>query len=193
MRTLGQVGGPLTVVRLMKSCPNNEGLSVSLRTLSKLTWELPLEDFQQQLPEVLKELLEILRLELGYALQALGGVAKFYSSQVPPGALREMDEAVNVELKALQSPNPEVAKALPSLQQGWLRANDSKVSCGDLRDLMWAAGNIAGLPILVDAMRQRPQSADLQFASLSAMADLCDEAVGRWATWGGGVFRGEGL
>ena len=32
-----------------------------------------------------------------------------------------------------------------------------------------------------------------QFASLSAMADLCDEAVGRWATWGGGVFRGEGL
>ncbi|CAK9075265.1 unnamed protein product [Durusdinium trenchii] len=205
MRTLGQVGGPLTVVRLMKSCPNNEGLSVSLRTLSKLTWELPLEDFQQQLPEVLKELLEILRLvdeqlpkELGYALQALGGVAKFYSSQVPPGALREMDEAVNVELKALQSPNPEVAKAactclghvasefwcgplqqaLPSLQQGWLRANDSKVSCGDLRDLMWAAGNIAGLPILVDAMRQRPQSADLQFASLSAMADLCDEAVG---------------
>lgn len=24
-------------------CPNNEGLSVSLRTLSKLTWELPLE------------------------------------------------------------------------------------------------------------------------------------------------------
>jgi len=203
MWTLGQVGGPLTILRLMNCCQDKQGWAVSLRALSRLMWE-SLEDFQDQLPETLKELLQIIHLvderlpkELQHALQALGGVLKFYSVTIPPGACGDMDAAVELQLKAVRSStSPAVAKAaavclghmatplwrgplqtaLPSIEQLWMKAGESKESCEDLRDLMWAAGCIAGLPVLLQAMRQRFECADLQYASLRAIVDLCDEA-----------------
>lgn len=38
-RSALEVGGPLTVVKLMKSADHAEGVSVSLRALAKITWE----------------------------------------------------------------------------------------------------------------------------------------------------------
>lgn len=207
MWTLGQVGGPLTILRLLERCQNKEGLSVSLKALSRLTWE-SLEDFQDQLPEVLKELTRSIRLmdqgdqrlskELQHALQALGGVLKFYSATVPPSLCPDMDAAVELMLNAVRSSDPDVAKAasvclghmatpqwrlplqsaLPTMRCLWMAAGESKESCGNLRDLMWAAGCINGLPVLTEAMRERIQCADLQHACLRAIVDLADEAEG---------------
>lgn len=202
MWTLGQVGGPLTILRLLERCQNKEGLSVSLKALSRLTWE-SLEDFQDQLPEVLKELTKTIRLmderlskELQHALQALGGVLKFYSATVPPSLCPDMDAAVELMLNAVRSSDPDVAKAasvclghmatpqwrlplqsaLPTMRCLWMAAGESKESCGNLRDLMWAAGCINGLPVLTEAMRERIQCADLQHACLRAIVDIADEA-----------------
>lgn len=55
-----------------------------------------------------------------------------------------------------------LSAALPALRKRWSSAGESKESCKELRDLLWAAGSIAGLPTLLEAMRQQPQSADLQ-------------------------------
>lgn len=203
-------------VMTRSSCPTHEALCAGLRVLAKLTWEPVEESLQQQFPEVVKELLGTLSVvasslpqELVHTVHALGGALKVCAPHVQPGRLGEVDKGVSLLVEAMrESQNPEVSKAactcighiatsaacwrtplqaaLPHLVDKWREAGDTKEGCDDLRDLMWATGAIAGLAALLDAMRQRPDCAGLQLASIHAIVDVLESDD----LWGGSPSQG---
>eukprot|EP00931_Biecheleriopsis_adriatica_P060542 TRINITY_DN36370_c0_g2_i1.p1 TRINITY_DN36370_c0_g2~~TRINITY_DN36370_c0_g2_i1.p1 ORF type:complete len:763 (-),score=157.25 TRINITY_DN36370_c0_g2_i1:31-2319(-) len=210
MWTLGQVGGPLAVLRVM-SRPEGSGgnaLGSGLRTLAKLTWE-PVEDgLLEQFPQVVQELLQLSKLvvveraeELVFVVQALGGALKVCAPHANPGSVAFMDAGVGLLHDALRPGRQEAVSqascacigsiaecapawrsplqaTLPDLALRLRSMGDSKENCDNLRELLWALGSIAGVPAVLEEMRQQPHASGVQFASISAIVDVLERDEG---------------
>jgi len=156
MWTLGQVGGPLAVLRVMNRPAGTGGDALSgLRTLAKITWEPVDESLQQQFPLVVQELLQLTRLvaadrpeELVFTVQALGGALKVCAPHADPGTAAPMDDGISLLLDALRAGRQEPVVMAACVSMGAI------AECAPA----WRSPLQAALPDLVVRLRQAGDS-----------------------------------